>query len=398
MEAREQLAAARASRITKFGVELWSRAGVRICEITHLARDLGWTEERNEAEVLRFNLDLDAFESYLINNVGADPVSNFREGQTEIKVKEKRGNGPWEYLFGTQLYWAPIRLSPAGSADVDVNAHGYLNFFATRYPDPSLTFTNTESVEIARQLIQSNQSVVYGNYGIILPTSGYYVTTKLRDRTFEQYTSSTKLNLQRLTNLVDGTFDFKFLADKTFMTYPALGSPRSDFRLQFDRNQFRSTIDSAVLNRGANNLFNKIHGIGSGFGGDSLMTGHVDPQTGLLVPSVDDLTSQVEFGLRELPVLFNEVSNAATLVENAEARLQRVKDLLRMPQITLSGADMPAVRLEIGDIIPIVMTGRRLLEDLTGYYRIERMETQVDENHFQKAVTLYFEKTGDYEG
>lgn len=385
MDQREVIKDARADRMTHYGVELWSRAGVRICEITHLVRNLTWTEERNEAEVLQFSMDLDAFERYMINNVKADPVSNFREGQTEIKIKEKRGDGPWMYLFGTQLYYAPISLNSDGSATISVNAQGYLNFFNSRYPDPAVSFTNTESVAIARGLISQAQAVANGDYGIILPGSGYYTTSKLRTRTFEQYTSTTKLNIQRLTALVDGTFDFKFLADKTFMTYAAIGSPRTDFRVAFDRTNFRSTIDAATLNRGANNLYNLVHGIGSGFGKDQLITHQ------------HDTTSQIEFGLRELPVQFNEVKVQATLDENAQARLDRVKSLLRMPQFTLSGADLPAVRLEIGDIIPVVMTGRRLLEDLTGLYRVERMETHVDENHFLQAVTTYFEKTGEYE-
>ncbi|MFC8008930.1 hypothetical protein [Streptomyces cinereoruber] len=370
--------------MTQYGVELWSRDGVRICEITHLVQNLYWVEERNEAEVLQFSMDLDAFERYMIENVGADPVSNFREGQTEIKVKERRGDGPWVYLFGTQLYWAPINLNNDGSATIAVTAQGYLNFFNSRYPDPSLVYTDEESVEIARDLIRQNQAVTNGDYGIILPSGDYYTTSKLRDRTFEQYTSTTKLNIQRLTALVDGTFDFKFLADKTFMTYAALGSPRSDFRVAFDRANYRSTITSAILNRGANNLYNLIHGIGSGFGADQLITHQ------------SDATSQLEFKVRELPVQFNEVSNTDTLAENAQARLQRVKQLLRMPQLTLSGADLPDVRLEVGDIIPVVMTGRHLLEDLTGYYRVERMETHVDENHFLQAVTPYFQKTGEY--
>jgi hypothetical protein len=376
---REIVKNARASRITSYDFELWTKDGVRICEITPFVQNPYWTEERNEAETLQFSLDLDAFESYMLNNVKADIVSNFREGQTEVKVRE---NG--EYLFGTQLYYAPINLNNDGSATINVQASGYLNFFSSRYPNPTDTYTGIESVEIFYDMIRRAQAVPNGNYGIIIPTSGYYTTGVLRDKTFENYTSSTKLNMQRLTNLVDGNFDFKILADKTAMTYASIGSPRSDFRMAFDRTNFRSTLDSAVLNRGANNLFNLIHGIGSGFGADQLITHQ------------PDLTSQLEFGLREQPVQFNEVSVQETLVENAQAHLQKVSRLLRMPQITLSGADMPAVRLEVGDIFPLVMTGRRLLEDLTGLYRIERKETHVDENHFQKAVTLYFEKTGDY--
>lgn len=372
----------RSSNSTKYEVELWTRTGARICEITHLVQNLSWSEERNEAERLQFSMNADAFEQYLIHEVGADPVSNFREGQTEIKIKE---NG--EYLFGTQLYYAPINLNNDGSITISATATGYLNFFNARYPNPNITYTNQDAVAIFRDLVRQAQLVPYGDYGIILPPwDDTYQTGKLRSRTFETYTSSTKLNMQRLTNLVDGRFDFKILPDKTLMTYPQVGSPRSDFKIQFDRKAFRSTLDSAVLNRGANNLYNSVIGLGTGFGKDQL------------IREAKDIESQIEFGLRELPVQFNEVSEPATLLENAQARLGAVKRLLRMPQVTLSGADMPKNRIEIGDVIPVKMTGLRLLEDLTGLYRVERKEVSVDENHFQRSVTLYFEKTGEYVG
>lgn len=363
--------------LPRYEIELWTRTGQRIADITPLAKSIGFSEERNEAEELHFNLDLDEFENYLINKAGSDPVSNFREGQTEIKVK-KDG----QYLFGTQLFNAPILLTEDG-ATIEVLATGYLNFLNARYPNPSITYTQIEAVEIFYDLIRQAQAVPYGDYGLIIPANGYYVTGVLRDRSYEQYTSSTKLNMQRLTNLSTGNFDFKILPDKTVMTYEQVGSPRTDFRISFDRTNFRSTISSARLNRSANGLYNTIIGIGSGFGTDILKSIQSDDESAL------------EFGMREYPVQFNEVSKQDTLDDNTQAHLDRVKRLLRMPQITLSGADMPANGIEIGDLIPIEMTGRRLIEDMTGVYRVERKETQLDENLFEKSVTLYFEKMGD---
>lgn len=364
-----------ATRLPIYEIELWNRAGQRIADITKLCQNIWFSEERNEAEELRFNLDLDAFEDFMINEVGSDPVSNFREGQTEVKVKR---NG--QYLFGTQLFDAPISLNEDGSAIIEVMCTGYLNFLLARYPDPAITYTQVESVEIFYDLIRKAQSVDYGNYGLVIPTSGYYVTGVKRDRTYELYTSSTKLNMQRLTSLESGNFDFRILADKTVMTYPQVGSVRTDFRLAFDRANFKSSITSARLHRSASGLFNQVIGIGSGFGAD------------MLTAIKDDLASKIEFGLRQLPVQFNEVSVQATLEENAQARLEKVKKLLRLPQITLSGNDMPDVGVEVGDWIPIEMTGRRLIEDMTGTYRVERKETRLDENGFEEAVTFYFEK------
>ena len=363
--------------LPRYEIELWSKAGKRIADITKLCKNISWSEERNEAEELRFNLDLDAFEDYMINKAGADPVSNFREGQTEIKLKRDG-----QYHFGTQLFDAPISLDEDDSATISVVATGYLNLLKDRYPDPGLKYTQIEAVEIFYDLIRKAQAVPNGDHGLIIPTSGYYVTGVKRDRQYEYYSSSTKLNMQRLTNLETGNFDFRILHDKTVMTYPSVGSPRSDFRLVFDRKNFRSSIKRARLNRSANGLYNQVIGLGSGFGAD----------TGLNASFRNDADSQIEFGLRQLPVQFNEVSNQATLNENAQARLQRVKHLLRLPQFTLTGNDLPATPIEVGDLIPVAMTGRRLIEDMSGQHRVERIESQLDEQGFLSAVTYYFEK------
>lgn len=365
-----------ARRNPKYRIEIWTRDGKAVADITKLCQNIRFTEERNEAEELRFNLDLDAFEDYMINKVGADPVSNFREGQTELKVKRDK-----EYLFGTQLYDAPINLNEEGSATIEVLATGYLNFLKDRYPDPDIKYTNIESVEIFYDLIRQAQAAAFGNYGLIIPTTGYYVTGVKRDRSFDLYTSSIKLNMQRLTALETGNFDFRVLADKTVMTYPQVGSVRTDFKLNVDRTHYRSNMVKARLNRSANGLYNQIIGIGSGQSFDSI------------VSIKDDADSQNEFGLRQDPVQFNEVKNMATLDDNTAAYLERRKRLLRLPSITLSGADLPAVPIEVGDLVQGRFAGRRLLEDMTGAYRIERKETVLDENGFIKEQTIYFDKT-----
>lgn len=352
-------------------VELWSRDGVRLADITHLVRNYHAVEERNEAEQLQFSLDLDEFERYMIEDAGLDPVSNFRDGQTEIIVRE---NG--KYRFGTQLQWAPINLNRDGSATVSVNAVGYLNFFNTRMPSPNIRYNQVEAVEIARDLIRKSQQVTLsrpglptlsGDHGIVLPTSGYYTTGIRRDREYREYTETVKLAIQRLTALKDGNFDFKFREGKEFMTYKAIGSPRTDFTITYDRTHNHSTFVEAVINRGSNQMNNYIIGMGSGNGEETI------------TETVFDAHSINEFGLREGAHLFNNVSNRATLRENAEGRLKSLKDLIRLPQITLSGADLPETPLEVGDIVYTEYKGRRLLEDASGWSRIERMETTYDD-------------------
>jgi hypothetical protein len=363
--------------VRPYEIELWTRTGVRIADITRLCQDISMVEERNEAEELRFNLDLDVFEKHMLA-AGIDVVSNFREGQTEIKVK-RRG----EYLFGTQLYDASIFLDGTNAATINVIGFGYLNFLKDRYPDPAVSYTQVESVEIFYDLIRCAQSVDYGDYGLIIPEGGYYVTGKLRDRNFQQYTSGIKLNMQRLTDLVDGNFDFRVLPDKTVMTYPQVGSLRTDFRITYDRTNKRSTFMRAMVNRSVSGTYNSVIGLGTGFGDDILKSVKAD------------VYSQMESGVRELPVQFNEVVEQSTLDENTQARLERVNQLLRLPQVTLSGANMPENRINVGDYVVVEFKGHRLLEDMTGVQRVERIETSLDGNLFEKSVTLYFEKVGE---
>lgn len=359
-------------------IELWSRDGKRLADITPLCHNVFWHRERNEAEMLQFTLDLDAFEDYLINKAALDPVSNFVEGQTEIKVKE---NGA--YLFGTQLYYAPIYINndAQSSLTIPVQAVGYLNFFQDRYPDPAISYQQIESVDIARGLITQAQAVPYGDYGITLPGT-YYKTGVLRDRSFEPYTSSVKLNIQRLTSLVSGRFDFEFTWDKQFKTYERIGSPRPEVQIVFDRATKRSTIDSARLERGANNLYNQTIGLGSGFGADQLTS------------IKNDYDSQLAYGLRQEPYQFNDVSVQATLDDSTNTRLQSTKNLLRMPTITMTDADLPTVPLNIGDRVYVDLRGRRLLQDTSGVYQVEVIETKLDDNLFG-THTYYFEKTTD---
>ena len=40
------------------------------------------------------------------------------------------------------------------------------------------------------------------------------------------------------------------------------------------------------------------------------------------------------------------------------------------------------------------MSGRKLIEDMTGVHRVERKEVRLDANGFEEAVTFFFEKMG----
>ena len=357
-----------------YELELWSTNGVRLGDISALARNKVFKLERNEAESLSFVVDLTDFENYCAQ-AGIDPRVVLSPYQTEIRVKRSGS-----YLFGTYVNSIVFNLPAAGSAatnsmlrqDVTINSTGFLNYFKDRYVSKS--YTQTDAVAIATDLITSTQAQTNGSVGVTIASSPY-LTGKLRDRTFQR--DNVKTKIQELTQLVDGRFDFAFSADKVFSTYAMQGSVRTDIALQFGGNG--SNIASVYLERSALSLYNRVIGIGSGFGTDQL------------VSQQDDTVSQLNYKLREDIRQYNSVVLQATLDQNAAADLALRKDILEIPQISITTNELVGVPfLSVGDRVPISIVGHPWLVNINGQYRVERLICHIDDNDFE-SIELYFD-------
>jgi len=80
-----------------YEVELWSRQGVLVADISVLVKTMSFTQERNASESFEMTLDLDAFED-LASSIGTMPMVMLNPYRTDIKVK-RRG----VYLFGVHV-------------------------------------------------------------------------------------------------------------------------------------------------------------------------------------------------------------------------------------------------------------------------------------------------------
>lgn len=355
----------------KYEIELWSIQGIKVADISDLAKSRKYTLERNEAEQLEFTLDLDAFEAFCAG-INTPPRNVLAPYQTEVKIKR---NG--QYLFGTQVVDCPIELGESART-ITVKCTGYLNLFKDRYVTAS--YDQDDATQIAAALITATQAQANGSVGVTIGAT-QYLTGILRDRNYER--DNVKSAIQNLTSLIDGNFDFKFTHDKKFETYGQLGALRSDMELAYGGDG--SNIKTATIERSGANLYNYIYGLGSGFGADQLVSDPVDS---------GDEVSQLAYYRREKIEQFNSVSVQETLDQNTQARLEMYKELLEIPKITITGNEITGSFIDIGDRIPVYIREHAFVDNVFGLYRVEKMTVDIDDNDFENNIQLYFDNLG----
>lgn len=363
----------------RYAIELWSRQGVLLADISHLVTGLSFSMQRNEAEDLTFEVDLDAYEE-LCTSIGTHPTAILGPYQTDVKVARLNPTtGVYDYLFGAHVGDVEANIEEDAAA-LTVRAFGYLNLLIDRYvsPDP---FVQVDAVQIAWALIDETQDQTNGSLG--MTQGAEQATTVLRDRTYEPR-QNVKDAIVNLTQLEDGQFDFRFTEERVFETYTMIGSDRtSDVEFIYPDNPAeRSNIRRARVPRtGRGALYNKIYGLGSGFGADQLQS------------TQGDNSSQLNYGVHELPAIFNSVTEQETLEENTAGELERRKGLLEIPQMTVSGEDFDLSTYGIGDRVTVRIGRYSYLATVSGTYRIERIEVDVDDTE-SEDITLYFDNYG----
>lgn len=334
----------------KYEFELWIN-GAQVGDITKLMQSRSFALTRNGSEELSFSMSLTAFEDYCAD-LGAVPQAVLEAYVTDIRVK-RNGN----YYFGVHVVDMSYGLNESGIS-LDVKCTGFLDLFGDRYV--TKTYTDTERVAIALDLIATTQSGDTTNdYGVD-PGALQYSTGLLSDR---EYTDqNVRDGLVNLTNLSDGNFDFRFNYDRSIETFGQIGSDRPDMKFTYPYN-----IRSGKVAHTATNLWNYIIGIGSGFGEEALRV------------ETADAISRGNYKTRQKIVSFNSVTEQQTLDENAYGYLQKVKNILELPTFNVSGAMADLDVLGIGDRIPVEVIGHTALP-LNGTYRIEKIAVALDEN------------------
>lgn len=347
----------------KYEIELWSRQGVLLADITPLVKGFSYVLTRNDAEQIRFSLDLDNYEQ-LCESIGASPTGILSPYQTDVKVKR---NGV--YKFGTHVGYVSVDMTEDQNT-IEVRAFGYLNLLIDRYI--TANYDEVDSVDIAWDLITQTQAQENGSMGMTLGPN--QINGPLRTRTYiRQNIKEAILGLA----ILDDSFDVKFDHNRKFNTYASSAS--GDINpIEFF---YPGNIRSVSVPRDGIQLFNKIYGLGSGFGEEALET------------MIRDEASQLNYGVHEDIQVFNNDDNLIILDEDTQLYLDYHKNILELPQMSVSGDDFDLNQFDVGNRVNVRITGHPFLATVDGIYRIEKLDVTVDENEAED-IKIYFDDFG----
>jgi hypothetical protein len=346
---------------SRFSFELWSPNGTMLADLGGRAKERHIALSRNEAEDIRWTLDRNEFHNYC-RLAGLDPDALLVSNSTEVRIR--RGQ---TYLCGGKLLYRRKRVTP-DTQEIELKATGFLNLFKRRFTDEERIFTGVQATTIAATLITESQAQGENwDFGV---TIGNLATVGTHDRTYRD--DEIKDSLQRLTRVQVAPFDFEFTHDKVFNTYASIGSQRPELIFEFPGNirAYDLSLDGSIT---ANHL--RVLGSGSGTEGSARVT-------------VDDLQSQINYGVLEDKLLLSSVTDPDTLTDNGNAELAAVSTPFEILTIQVNGNVAPFVTdYKIGDYVQVVIHE----ENIHAMYRVERIDLTIDEND-NEDVRLYLSR------
>lgn len=347
--------------MAQYQVELYNSQNATqtlVADITSLVNNLRYRVPLNNFEEITFSINLEAWKAYCIR-IGIDPYISLRPYTAEIKLKR---NG--EYLpFVCEIKRSPKRYTVEGST-IEVSARGVLS----KLGDALITkdYDGQWATDIARDIITTRQAKTYGDLGITFGDS--FLTGDNSTRTYVRYNGMDAI--RNLSDDASGGFDFYFGHDWQFYTMLQRGSFKDSLTYTFGGDtsnviDFYNPEDGTVV-------ANQVTIVGEGIG---------DPLTSVAT----DAVSATEFGLREVALVFSDISNTDWLDRRANRELADRKDLFDLPNIVVSGTVFDLETTFVGDTIPISCTD--LASPYTGNGRIKSINVAVDEQHHE-IITL----------
>lgn len=334
--------------MAKYEVLVYSKDGLPMGNIFALCKNFSWQKVRNDAGAVTFDVNLEQFEQYL-ESINIDPLEFMEVGRNDIRVKR---NGKW--VHGTNVIKFDYSVDE-NTVMMKVSCTGYLNYYKKRYID--IDYDNTPQEDIIWGVIDACNQKYGGDYGI---TQGVHIGASiLRDR--HQVRKEVKSFIQQLTQVRAGV-DVEITADKKLNTYIAQGAYRPDIRLKYPSN-----IESFGFSRSVENVTNFIYGVGSGNGEDAIQA------------ESENTASEDYMYRREQIVTYNSIVDVGTLQQNIDAVNHYSSDPIELPTISVQPNYLDLGVVDIGDTISVELTGVKSLAHINGWYRIESITCNVNE-------------------
>jgi hypothetical protein len=356
-----------------YRVEVWTRQGEMLADISQEITQRQFTATRNRAEAITLTLDLYAAEQRAIkSHIDFDEL--FREGSNELRVY--RGDRP--LMGGTIYYVAPSIES--NRATLDVRATGFLDLLKDRYvwPDASnfgRTYTNQDVGAVMWDFINYTQSPITnwslsnGDFGI---RQGAIQTSRTLTDTWQPWATSIRDILIAITERINSV-DMEFTYDKHFnIYYPGIGTDKTELLFTYPGN-----IKRFALPKDATHLANTVVSRGSGNGYDRQV-----------VSVRQDTDMQIGVARRESIIDNPSVTVNQTLQDFADEEIRLNSASSKVPDIVLDGRKDPALGAYwIGDVVRFSVPQRSSFAVLNGQkWKINQITSNPDAEDGEEII------------
>ena len=345
--------------VRRWNVEVHS-SGV-YADLTPRIRSLSISQKRNAADTIQIELDLDDTLAYLKSiNTSVKTLFATNVAELHIYLGDRK-------ISAGQIASRDVRVSESRRS-ITLRAYGFFALLKYRTTGSLVNYTATDAGAIAWDLINTTQVASYGALGI---TMGTITTSVSRTRGYSY--KNVKEAIEELSAVENG-FDFEVTPDKVFnVYYPKMGIKRDDVTFTYPG----TIVELSDLEDGTR-MANRVLAFGAGTGDFNIST------------SVEDTALETVYTRRDAKVNRSDVSDVTTLTSHANGLLSAQKNVLHMPQLTVDGNREPRFgSYGLGDEVQIVTDRyQEVFADINGYWRIDGMDINVDENAREQVRLL----------
>jgi len=303
-------------------------------------------EELNKGQTLEISFERTYIQK-IADTYGVTPEFIFSGSYREIEIYDENANK----IFAGYIAEIQFNKGNVDFGSISVSAKGFFSLLEKRYTNTSLSYTNTDSSDIAWGLINYTQGLSYGNLGI---TRGADPTTKNRDRTDLRYKNIAEVIRKMSADEVKDGYDFEVDKNKVFNVYYPKGTQRDEIYLESDFNINTYQISKTFID----GMINQAIVVGSGN----------DTFNQLVEIRNSANTYKSAFFLLQEVLNESDVSVATTLQDKGDKLLE----IYQAPRYTISLTcryDNPNwVNFEVGDSLKVVI-GEYQIND---FYRVRK--------------------------
>lgn len=282
------------------------------------------------------------------------------------------------------LVWGGViwgRTYHAASQTLEIQAREWISYFERRRISETLSYSNTDQLVIATDLVNWAQAQPYGDIGLQLNTEGQTTSGVLINRVYYYYELKNLFSAIQDLSRQDNGFDFHI----DVYYDPITGEPTKAFNTYFPRSGIAydpTSLDAPVFEFPAGNVVDYEYPEDGSIAANTIWALGAGSNEGKLIAEAQDLTKLTAgWALLEEGANYSDITDQTVLNNLAAAQVIAQS----YPPTTLKLVAPPYVNpeygtYEVGDDCRIIIRDNRFPEGLDAIYRLVGLSVQPGED------------------